>query len=122
MSSKIVLSMLALFVLTACASPGELRQGRPDIDEVTAFPPERVAGCIGDKLEAWSGASRTRLSTRPTTKGYSISGDQAVGGEADTIILVDISKLDSKTHVQLFTHFIGGLGADPIKAMVRGCL
>ena len=67
MSSKVVLStMVALLVLTACASPGELRQGRPDIAEVTTFPPERVAGCIGDKLEAWSGASRTRLSTRPT--------------------------------------------------------
>ena len=78
----------------ACATPGSLRQGKPDLDEVTNAPPERVVGCIGDKLEdlGLGSAGGVRLSTRPTTNGYSISGDQtlpgfyATGG-TDTIVL-----------------------------------
>jgi hypothetical protein len=109
--------------LSGCATPVSLRQGKPDLDEMTNTPTERVAGCVGDKLEnlGLGSAGGVRLSTRPTTIGYSISADQSAGVGADTIVLVDISKVgDSKTHVQLFTHFlIGGANYIPL---VRGCL
>jgi hypothetical protein len=122
MLSKLVLPMASLFLLVACATPVSLRQGKPDLDEMTNTPPERVAGCVGDKLEnlGLGSAGGVRLSTRPTTNGFSISADQSAAVGADTIVLVDINKVDSKTSVQLFTHFIvGGAGYIPL---VRGCL
>jgi hypothetical protein len=48
---KLALSMALLFFLVGCATPGSLRQGKPDLDEMSNTPPERVAGCVGDKLE-----------------------------------------------------------------------
>ena len=126
MRLKLALPMASVFFLAACATPGSLRQGKPDLDEVTNAPSERVAGCIGDKLEDLGlGSAGVRLSTRPTTNGYSISGDQTLpgfyaGGGTDTILLIDISKVDSKTRVQLFTHVLMG-GPDYI-SLIRGCL
>lgn len=125
MLPKIVLPMVALFVLAACASPGELRQKPTNLSELTNAPVDRVAGCIGDKLEGVASANRGRLSSRPTSNGYSISIDQTMpglwsAGGTDTIVLVDISKTDNKTRVQLFTHFLMGDGGVP--ALVRECL
>ena len=120
MRSKIILSAAALFALGACASPMSLRQGKPDLDEVTNSAPERVAGCIGDKLEASPVASQGRLSSRPTANCYSISENQALTAGDDTIVLVDIAKTDNGSRVQLFTHFLAGNGGIP--AIIRGCL
>lgn len=124
MRSKVILSAVVLFVLSACASPMSLRQGKPDLDEITNSLPERVAGCIGDKLEASPITSRASLSTRPTVNGYNISVNQTLpltyGGGADTVILVDINKVEAGTHVQVFTHFLTGDGGMP--ALVKGCL
>jgi hypothetical protein len=110
-----------MLLLTACASPGELRQGRPDLDETTNIPAERVAGCIGDKVDASGLSAALNFATRPTTNGYSISGSKAgPWGGTDTNVLVDIKSAD-KTQVQLFTH---GLlfGSDPWVSLVKGCL
>jgi hypothetical protein len=113
-----------MLLLTACATAGGLRQGKPDLDEVTNTPSERLAGCIGDKFEASPAASRVRFSTRPTMNGYSISGDQTLpglfAGGTDTIILVDITKLDSTTRIQVWTHIL--MGTSPLIAVVRTCL
>lgn len=115
MGVKLFLVVALVGILAACAAtPTGLRQGKPDLDEVTNIPAERLAGCIGDKIEVAANlALRTRFSSRPTTNGYSISAEQAsYGGATDTIILVDITRLDSnKTHIQLYTHFLGGDGA-----------
>ena len=129
MLSKIVLLMAVPFVLTACQSPGELRAGAPKLDQTTNTPAERVAGCVGDKLEASPVARQggllpgAALSSRPTANGYSISVTQTGGfGGTDTIILVDISKVDNQnTRVQLFTHFLFG-GDGGMSPLVRACL
>lgn len=116
---KITLLMVMLFILTTCAAPGDLRNHQADIDQMTDKPAELVAGCIGDKLEYLS--SQTTLSTRPTSNGYSISAIQNGGFTTDTIVLVDINKLDSKTHVQLFIHDLAW-GNERIISAVRGCI
>jgi hypothetical protein len=117
---KLALPMASLFFLVA--TPGSLRQGKSDLDEMTNTPAERVAGCVGDKLEdlGLGSAGGVRLSTRPTTNGYSISADQSAAVGADTIVLVDISKVDSKMRVQLFTHFL--IGGASYTSLIRGCL
>lgn len=124
MLPKIALSIV-LLALAACAGPVDLRGSKPDLDEVTNIPPERVAGCVGDKFEsAFTGFGTTvKFSTRPTSNGYSISGDEAgpmLFGGTDTILLVDIAKLESNTRVQLFTHIIAGQGK--WISLVKGCL
>lgn len=125
MLSKRALPLAALLFLAACATANGLRQGSPDLDEMSNKTPERTAGCIGDKLEASPMASRVRLSTRPTSTGYSISAAQSLpglygAGGTDTIILIDISANAGKTRVQLFTHFLTGDGG--VSTLVRGCL
>jgi hypothetical protein len=117
--------MAALVALAACASPSSLRESKPDLDEVSDKPAEQLAGCIGDRFED-SRVDRggMRLSTRPTSNGYSISGDRTdhlfLAPAVDTKLLVDITKLGNKTHVQLFTHVIAGEGT--WIALVRSCL
>jgi len=118
-------ALALMLLLTACESPSQLRQKSPDLDEMTNAVPERLAGCIGDKFEGSPGSFNTRFSTRPTTNGYSISGDQAAPGlysfgGTDTIILVDIAKLGDKTHVQVWSHNL--IGTSPFIAVVRACL
>ena len=123
---RIVPPMVALLALGACASPAELRQGRSVLDETTAKPAERVAGCIGDKLEAQSTALlRVRYSTRPTLNGYSISGNETssvLWGGTDTILLIDISNTSDKTRVKMYTHVLIGDGPAKYFDIVRGCI
>lgn len=115
-ASLLVLSIL----LASCASPASLRQRMPDLDEMTNISADRVAGCVGDKLEASPVASQGRLSSRPTANGFSITESQGLATGDDTIVLVDISRIDSKTRVQLFTHFLTGDGG--MSVLIRGCL
>jgi hypothetical protein len=123
---RIVPPMVALLALGACANPVGLRQGRSVLDETTAKPSERVAGCIGDKLEAQnSGLSQIRYSTRPTSNGYSISGDETssvLWGGTDTILLIDISNTSDKTRVKMYTHFLIGDGPAAFFDSVRECI
>ena len=117
--------LTAALLLGGCATATSLRQGAPDLDMTTNVPAERVAGCVGDKLEAHPLAASTMFSTRPTTTGYSISGVQTMpglyaAGGTDTIILVDIAMLEATTRVQVFTHLF--MGSGQISALVRGCL
>lgn len=121
--------LIMAFALCACAAPTELRQGIPDLDVTSDAPVERLAGCIGDKLEASSVASQNgqgRLSSRPTADGYSISEDQSLSGlygsGTDTYVLVDLHRDAGKTHVQLYTHFMFPAGGRQISELVRGCL
>lgn len=123
---RIVPPMVALLALGACASPAGLRQGRPVLDETTAKRSERVAGCIGDKLDAQNSTlSQIRYSTRPTSNGYSISGDQTglvLWGGTDTILLIDISNTGDETRVKMYTHFLVGDGPAAYFDLVRGCI
>jgi hypothetical protein len=123
---RIFLPMVALLALAACASPAGLREGSPVLDETTAKPSERVAGCIGDKLEAQNSAlSQIQYSTRPTSNGYSISGDQTslvLWGGTDTILLIDISNSGNETRVKMYTHFLIGNGPVAWFKLVRGCI
>lgn len=108
----------------------------PDFSSVDEFPVEaefcslparQVAGCIGDKLQAWPESSQQIpiLATRLTETGYSISGSATLpglwgAGGTDTVVLVDIDDLKTKTRVRLYTHFVMGGGV--IVKMVRSCL
>lgn len=116
-----------VLLLPGCVSTANLRERAPDLDQVATGAPEKVAGCIGDKLEASPVASQNgqaTLSSRPTTNGYSISEVQTAGGlygaSSDTIVLVDITKVDTGSRVQLFTHFMTGNGGMP--ALIKPCL
>ena len=125
---KFCISILAaaLFVLGGCQSPVQLRQSVAGLDEVTNVPAERLAGCVGDKLEASSlGSAGTRFSSRPTTNGFSISGVDTPGGiysgSTDTPILVDITRRDDgKTRIQVWTNLV--MGTAQMISLVRGCL
>lgn len=123
MLRKIVLTTTTLLVLSACASPGDLRQRTPEIDQMSATPAERLAGCIGDKLEAAPNAG-TRFSTRPTANGYSIAGEQAIyglyGAGSDTIVLIDVTKQNDQSHVQIWSHNL--IGVSPFVAVAKTCL
>jgi hypothetical protein len=102
-------ALVATLLLGACATPNSLRGGVADLDQTTEAPIERVAGCIGDKLEASSLAGQTRFSTRPTGNGgYSISGDQQgpYGSGTDTIVLVDLIRLDDGSGNALSQPFV----------------
>jgi hypothetical protein len=118
------LAIALMLLVTACATAGDLRQGKTDLDEVTNTPSERLAGCIGDRFESSPAASRVRFSTRPTMNGFSISGDQSLPGlftgGTDTIILVDITKHDTATRIRVWTHIL--VGTSPLIAVVRTCL
>ena len=130
MTSKLVMcaaSALASCILTGCATPNSLRADGPVLEETTSLPARQVAGCIGDKLQAWPESSQQIpiLATRLTETGYSISGSATLpglwgAGGTDTVVLVDIDDLKTKTRVRLYTHFVMGGGV--IVKMVRSCL
>lgn len=128
MKQLMTLSAAALLCLGACASPTELRGGKPDIDVTTAKAADRVAGCIGDEFEKANTnvafAPGTTFNTRPTANGgFSISGVQSgsmLFGGNDTILLVDVTKADAGTHVTMFDHVLTGQGK--WTALVRSCL
>lgn len=127
----------SLFVFTAlaamvsgCASPGTLRSGDRGtalLDRETSNDPQKVAGCIADRLDAWPGRQDLQFATRPTEGGYSISGTSSptvlgVPSGTDTVVLVDIRKKGEKTEVQLFTHFLIGDGHTALVPLVSACL
>lgn len=118
-------AVLAGLLLSGCASAGQLRGGRADIDSMTDKPAERVAGCIGDAFEKFNvgfiGMQGISFSTRPTAAGLSISGVQAGLMGSDTVILVDIAKADGRIRVMMFDHFLGS-GGGKWADFVRGCL
>jgi hypothetical protein len=125
MLSKFLPTIIALFALAACATPTSMRGGgKPDFDAMSDKDPQKMAGCISDRFEeADVGFTGVRFSTRPTSLGYSISGDKAgplLFGGADTILLVDVAKSDNKTRVQLFTHIL--MGEEKWIALVRACI
>ena len=127
MKFPVTISMAVLFVLTACATPRELRQKVPDFDEVTNIPAERMAGCVGDKLEANAGDPNTRYSTRPTTNGFSVEGVSNMGGiysgSTDTPVLVDITRQnDGKTLIQLWSNYPFPAGTRNVVSLVKACL
>lgn len=116
-------------LLTACASPQALRQKIPDLDIVTGIPAERLAGCIGDKFEGYTGGGdpNIRYYTRPTANGFSISGEQHLSGlygeGTDTPVLVDLTKVDGdKVHVQMWSNYPFPAGTRNMVALVRACL
>lgn len=115
-----IAALTACLAVSACATAASLRGKAPDLDQVVTGTPEKVAGCIGDKLEASPIMSRGTLSSRPTTNGYSISEVETLSGGTDTVILVDLTKADAGTRVELYTHFMTGNGGIP--ALIRGCL
>jgi len=121
-SAALALTLL----LSACATPGQLRQKATDLDEVSSVPAERLAGCVGDKLEVFFGRDgNTRISTRPMTNGFSVEGTGTVGGwgGTDTPVLVDITRQDDgKTHVQAWDNLLSGSGGAALATLVRGCL
>ncbi len=124
---KIILPIIALFTLAACASPQELRQKIPDLDQMTSVPAERLAGCIGDKFEAYKGDPNIRYHTRPTTNGFSIAGESQTSGiygqGTDTPVLVDLTKVDDgKVRVQMWSNYPFPAGTRNMLALVRACL
>ena len=128
MKFRISILAPALLVLSACATPGQLRQRTPDFDQVSSVPAERLAGCVGDKLEASDlSSSTTRFSTRPTTNGFSVEATSTMGGiysgSTDTPVIVDITRQDDgKTHVQLWSNFPFPAGTRNVISIVGGCL
>lgn len=113
---------LCLIFCAGCSTPGDLRDDMPFLQQTSAKPPEQIAGCIGDRLQADKSAfDSTTLSVRPTTAGYSISGTQAVGVGADTILLIDITKTANGSDLKVFTHFLVGNGPARYFAAVRDC-
>lgn len=120
--ARAMLVVSAVF-LSACASPGTLRNGNPDLTEATDKAPDRVAGCIGDRLEDLRIGTTVKFSTRPTANGFSISGDQSgfmLTGGTDTIVLIDISKNETRTNVRLYTHVL--MGGPNYSSLIRSCL
>jgi hypothetical protein len=114
----------ALASLAGCASQASLREAHPVVDEATKQAPDRVAGCIGDKLEALSSVSHTSISTDPTEAGgFRISGHQLLNGlniTPDTILLVDIAPEAGSSRVQLYTYFL--TRDNWVPQVVRSCL
>jgi hypothetical protein len=129
----LIIAMVAV-CLAGCASTTDLRsgsRGEKDLDKMTDKAVQQVAGCIGDKLDAWkntnvAGHGNDTLSTRPTATGFTVSLMAAVStlyGSAngtDTVVLADISQVEKQTHVELWTHFIGH--DTLITPLVQACL
>ncbi len=122
---KISFAGAALLLIGACAGAMGVKgeAGMPVLDETTGKTADRVANCIGDRLEAQNPELyQTRFSVNPTFDGYSITGTQGLKAGDDTILLIDVVKLADQTRVRMYTHFLIGKGPSAYLRAVRDCL
>lgn len=115
-SARLV-SLISIILLTSCASPGDMRKEKADLQFTSQKSAKFIAVCIADNWENGGLFGNTvPVNMRPTTTGYTLSWINGMGGTG-LLVDVDDTQLGSKTN-----YFRGGvIGAGKFEEALNSC-
>lgn len=112
---KMRLVLVMTLVVAGCATPNELRQGKPELRLNSVKNAKNVAICIADKWENGGPFGPVPLSMRETQSGYMVS----VMCETNTCMLADVASLpDNRSETVVY---MNAVGASDYLNDVTGC-
>lgn len=111
-----ILLLLVPAVISACATPNEIRARAPSMQIEGAAKPEKVYACF---VEKYDGIGMGRMITSVPIAGGGISVRYGSPGHPNILYIADISPIASGSRVNFYSNSIGVYDRD--RDIVRYC-
>lgn len=99
--SGVQLVLVLMLALAGCATPNELRQGKPTLELSSSKAARTVAICIADNWENSGSFGAIQVSMRETQSGYMIT----IMCDSNTCVMADVTPLrESRSKTSVYTN------------------